>query len=50
ATLEKVRAAATSGENLMPSVMDAVEVYATVGEVCKVLKDVFGTYCEPVRF
>ena len=50
ATLDGVRAAAASGDNLMPSVMDAVEAYATVGEVCRVLKDVFGTYREPVRF
>jgi len=50
ARLEKVRAAAASGRNVMPSVMDAVEAYATVGEVCGVLKEVFGTYREPVRF
>ena len=35
---------------MMPATMDAVEAYATVGEVCGVLKDVFGTYQEPVRF
>jgi methylmalonyl-CoA mutase N-terminal domain/subunit len=34
----------------MPSIMDAVEAYATVGEVCSTLKQVFGTYREPVRF
>ncbi len=48
--LEKVRAAAASGDNVMPAVMDAVEAYATVGEVCGVLKEVYGTYQEPVRF
>jgi len=50
ATLEKVRAAAAGKKNVMPAVMDAVEAYATVGEVCGVLKEVFGTYQEPVRF
>jgi methylmalonyl-CoA mutase N-terminal domain/subunit len=50
ARLEKVRAAAAARENVMPAVMDAVEAYATVGEVCGVLKEVFGTYREPVRF
>jgi len=50
ALLEKVRAAAEKGENVMPSIMDAVEAYATVGEVCSTLKQVFGTYREPVRF
>lgn len=48
--LAKVRAAAGSDENVMPSIIDAVEAYATVGEICNVLKDVFGTYREPVRF
>ena len=50
ATLERVRAAAAAGENVMPPIMDAVEAYATVGEVCGVLKEVFGTFQEPVRF
>ena len=48
--LAAVRAAAEAGENVMPSVMDAVEAYATVGEVCRTLVDVYGTYDEPVRF
>ena len=34
----------------MPAIIDAVEAYATVGEVCGALKEVFGTYREPVRF
>ena len=50
ALLARVRDAAASGENVMPSVMDAVEAYATVGEVCAALKDVFGAYREPLRF
>jgi methylmalonyl-CoA mutase N-terminal domain/subunit len=50
AALDRVRAAASAGENVMPSVMDAVEVHATVGEVCGALKEVFGTYREPIRF
>lgn len=48
--LEEVRAAASSSANVMSAVMAAVEAYATVGEVCGTLKDVFGTYQEPVRF
>jgi len=48
--LARVRDAARAGGNVMPAVMDAVEAYATVGEVCGVLKSVFGTYQEPVRF
>ena len=50
AALARVRVAAESGANVMPSVMDAVERYATVGEICGVLKGVFGTYNETIRF
>ena len=48
--LSGVREAAQSGQNVMPSIVDAVEAYATVGEVCGVLREVFGTYREPIRF
>ena len=48
--LERVKTAAASGENVMPSIMDAVEIYASVGEVCGALQAVFGQYQEPVRF
>ncbi len=41
---------ARDGRNVMPAVMDAVEVYATVGEICDVLREVYGTYVEPIRF
>jgi len=49
-TLEAVRGAAESGENIMPSVIDAVKAYATVGEITAVFKEVFGEFDEPVRF
>lgn len=49
-TLDAVRLAAANGDNVMPAVMDAVEAYATVGEVTRALVDVFGNYREPVRF
>ncbi len=48
--LKTLHQAASSGKNVMPAIMDAVEAYATVGEVCGVLKDVFGAYREPIRF
>ena len=48
--LDALRRAAADGENVMPAAMDAVEAYATVGEVCGALKEVFGTYDEPIRF
>ena len=49
-TLEAVRAAAEGGQNVMPAVIAAVKAYATVGEICRALRQVFGTYVEPVRF
>ncbi|MBI5851064.1 MAG: cobalamin B12-binding domain-containing protein [Planctomycetes bacterium] len=48
--LRGVREAARSGSNVMPPILEAVAAYATVGEVCGALKDVFGTYRERVRF
>jgi methylmalonyl-CoA mutase, N-terminal domain len=42
--LAGVRAAASSGDNLMRHFVDAVDANATLGEICDVLRDVFGTY------
>jgi methylmalonyl-CoA mutase N-terminal domain/subunit len=44
ATLADVRAAAESDANVVPPIVDAVKAYATVGEICDVLRDVFGEY------
>jgi len=41
-------AAVKEDENLMPYILDAVKAHATVGEVCDALREVFGTYEEPV--
>ena len=43
-------AAANPDENTMPFIIDAVKVYATVGEISDALRDVFGTYQEPALF
>jgi methylmalonyl-CoA mutase N-terminal domain/subunit len=50
AALEQLRAAAAARRNVMPAALDAVEAYATVGEVCGALVDVLGKWREPVRF
>jgi hypothetical protein len=42
--LERVREAAESTENLMPSVLEAVKVSATLGEICGVMRETFGVY------
>ena len=49
AALAKVREAATSAQNVMPAMMDAVRAYATLGEITRTLKQVFGVFREPVR-
>ncbi len=44
AALEAVRAAARGGDNLVPPCLAAVKVYATHGELCDALRDVFGVH------
>jgi methylmalonyl-CoA mutase N-terminal domain/subunit len=46
--LKKVEDAARSGENVMPRILQAVEVYATVGEISDAMRKVFGEYKEAV--
>lgn len=43
-TLQAIHAAAISTENLMPRLVDAVEAYATVGEISDTLRNVWGEY------
>jgi methylmalonyl-CoA mutase, N-terminal domain len=45
-TLEALTSAATTDTNLMPYILKCVRAYATVGEMCDVLRKVFGTYEE----
>jgi methylmalonyl-CoA mutase N-terminal domain/subunit len=44
AALSDLAAAARGEANLMPYIVDAVKAYATTGEVCDTLRDVFGEY------
>jgi methylmalonyl-CoA mutase N-terminal domain/subunit len=44
--LDRLRQAAATTENLMPPIIEAVRAYATVGEMCDVLRDVWGSYEE----
>ena len=48
--LDALRMAAEGTENLMPHILDAVRAYGTLGEICGVLREVFGEYREPVVF
>jgi methylmalonyl-CoA mutase, N-terminal domain len=45
-TLASLRKAAQGKDNLMPLILDAVKAYATLGEICDAMRDVFGTYEE----
>ncbi len=44
--LERLRKAAEGSQNMMPYILDCVHSYATLGETCQVLRDVFGEYKE----
>ncbi len=46
ASLQRLEQAARGEANLMPLIVDAVEAYATVGEISDVLRRVFGEYKE----
>ena len=44
--LSALRIAAQGDENLMLPIYAAVKAYATLGEICAALRDVFGTHEE----
>ncbi len=46
--LRALSAAGRGDENLMPKILDAVRSYATVGEICDALREVFGEYRERI--
>ena len=46
-SLDKLKKAAQTNENTMPSIIEAVAAYATVEEICVALRDVYGIYEEP---
>jgi methylmalonyl-CoA mutase N-terminal domain/subunit len=48
ASLDCVREHARNGANLMPAILEAVESYATVGEIASAMREVFGEYEESV--
>ncbi len=47
-SLALLKEKAQTEENLMPYILDAVKAYATLGEICNVLRDVFGEYEQAV--
>ncbi len=49
-SLARVRDVARSDENAMPVLIEAVESYVTLGEICDTLRDEWGTYREAIVF
>jgi methylmalonyl-CoA mutase N-terminal domain/subunit len=46
ASLDALKRAAEGTDNTMPFILDAVRAYATLGEICDALREVFGSYQE----
>lgn len=46
--LEALRIACEGEENVMPYILEAVKAYATLGEICGVMREVFGEYQQSV--
>jgi methylmalonyl-CoA mutase N-terminal domain/subunit len=46
-SLDQLKIAARQGDNTMPATIEAVRNYATLGEICSALRDVYGIYEEP---
>lgn len=46
--LQALKAGAAGTANTMPLILDCVRAYATLGEICDALKEVFGVYEEPL--
>ena len=49
ASLARLRDAARGEENLMPVILESVKTYATLGEMCGVLRETWGEYTPPTR-
>jgi len=47
--LNALRAEAAAGTNVMPALMEAVNAYASVGEMTSAMVDVYGRFKEPTR-
>jgi methylmalonyl-CoA mutase, N-terminal domain len=49
-SLEELKKCATGTDNLIPKILNAVKLYASVGEIVAALKEVFGEYREKPLF
>ena len=46
--LTDLKRSAEGTANLLPPILECVRAYATLGEICDALRDVFGKYREPL--
>ncbi len=49
-SLDNLKKAAQGSANLMPFIVDAVRCYATLGEMCGVLREIYGEYEQKINF
>jgi len=49
-TLSRLVEVSRTDDNMVPVMLEAVRAEATLGEICDVLRDEWGTYSEPARF
>jgi methylmalonyl-CoA mutase N-terminal domain/subunit len=49
-SLQEIKEAASGTANMMPAVVRAIKAQATVGEICDVLREVFGEYRAPIVY
>ena len=50
AALDRLRKVCESDDNTMPAILDAVRAQATLGEICDVMREVFGVWEEPLLY
>ena len=48
--LNSLKKAAEGEKNMMPAILECVHSYATLGETCQILREVFGEYEEPAIY
>jgi len=48
--LHRLKKAAKGSENLMPYILDCIRSYATLGETCGLLREIYGEYEEPAIY
>ena len=47
--LKSIQGACESTDNVMPHILEAVKAYATLGEICDVMRGVFGEYKQSIN-